>query len=121
MKFVIKLILIIVLCYLLQLILPFWVVAIVAFLVNLAIKSNGWSSFFSGFLGVALLWFLVASGIDSRTESILTHRVAELFSLSNFLLTVVTAVIGGLVAGMGGLTASMLQAQSKKSKSKYYS
>lgn len=121
MKFIIKLISILGLCYLLQLILPFWVVAIVAFLVNLAIKTNGWSSFFSGFFAVGTLWFIVATGIDNRTDSILTEKIADLFSISNLLLTVVTAIIGGLVAGMGGLTAHTLQAKSKKSKSKYYS
>ncbi|MEP2770541.1 hypothetical protein [Nonlabens ulvanivorans] len=121
MKFVVKLILIIGLCYLLQLVLPFWIVAVAAFLVNLVIKTNGWSSFFSGFFAVAILWFIVASGIDSRTDSILTERIAQLFSLSSFLLTAITAIVGGLVAGMGGLTARMLHTQSKKSKSKYYS
>ncbi len=121
MKFIIKLISILGLCYLLQLILPFWVVAIVAFLVNLAIKTGAWSSFLSGFIAVSLLWFVVATGIDNRTDSILTDKIAALFSVSSFLLTVITALIGGLVAGMGGLTARMLHAQPKKSKSKYYS
>ncbi len=121
MKFVVKIILIIGLCYLLQLVLPFWIVAVASFLINMVIRTNGWSSFFSGFFAVAILWFIVASGIDNRTDSILTDRVAQLFSLSGFLLIVVSAIVGGLVAGMGGLTARMLHTQPKKSKSKYYS
>jgi len=124
MKFVIKAILIAGLCYLTQLILPFWIVAVVAFIINLTIQSSGWSSFFSGFIGVAALWFIVASGIDSRTSSILTEKVAEVFFIDNLLLMCVTALIGGLVTGFGGLSARMLfsrKAKAGRSGSKYYS
>ncbi|MDX1629578.1 MAG: hypothetical protein R3345_12810 [Fulvivirga sp.] len=123
MKFIIKIILIAGLSYLLQLLFPFWVVAIVAFIINIAIQTNGWTSFLSGFIGVGLLWFIVASGIDSRSEGILSDQVAELFYVNSFLLKIITGFIGGLVAGFGGLCARMLFKRKSKTPRgpKYYS
>lgn len=123
MKFIVKLILIAGLCYPLQLILPFWIVAVVALIINLTIRTSGWSSFFSGFLSVAILWYVVAAGIDSRTGSILTEKVAQLFSVPGYALLFITAFIGGLVAGFGGLTGKALADLRTKSRSgsKYYS
>lgn len=122
MKFIVKVILIAGLCYPLQLILPFWIVAVVAFIINLAIQTNGWSSFFSGFIAISILWFVVASGLDSRNEGMLSAKIAELFSVNSLMLTFITAIIGGLVAGFGGLTARMLFTRKEKVRSsKYYS
>ena len=68
------------------------------------------SSFASGFFGIALLWFILAAYTDITTDSILTNRVAEiLFLPNNWSLILVTALVGGVVGGFGGLTGSYLR------------
>jgi len=111
LKFLIKIGFTAILAYLFQQMFPWWSIAIASFLISFIISSNGFSSFISGFLGIGLLWFLFATRIDMLTESILTNRVAGIFSLPNgFLLILVTAIIGGLVGGFGALTGSQLRA-----------
>lgn len=99
-----------VLAYLFQFMFPWWSVVIASFLISFIISSNGISSFIAGFLGIAMLWFLLAVFIDMKTDSILTQRVAGIFSLpNNFLLILITALIGGLVGGFGALTGSQFR------------
>ena len=101
MKFLIQLILIAVLAYLGQLIGPWWMVFIAAGLGGVLVKNKGVASFFAGFLGVAILWFLQVLLIDMANESILSARVAQLFSLnSSILLVLVTALVGGICGGL---------------------
>jgi len=122
MKFLLKIILIAGLTYLLQLVLPFWIIAVVAFLLNYAIKTNGWSSFFSGFIAIFLLWFIVSTAIESHSGGLLVTKVGNLFGLSNLLLKIVTAIIGALIAGLSGLTARMLFVRGESRRSgNYYS
>jgi hypothetical protein len=100
-----------VLAYLFQRMFPWWSVIIASFLISFIISSNGFSSFLSGFLGIALLWFLLAAIVDMKTDSLLVERVAGIFSIpNNFLLILITAIIGGIVGGFGALTGSQLRA-----------
>lgn len=100
----------VVLAFLLQTILPWWSVVIASFLISLIISTKGKSSFISGFLGIALLWLMLAIITDLRTNSILTERVAGIFSLPNsWSLIFVTAFIGGIAGGFGALTGSTLR------------
>lgn len=99
-----------VLAYLFQFVFPWWSIVIASFLISLIISSNGFSSFISGFLGIAILWFVLATIVDMKTNSILTERIAGIFSLpNNFILILVTAVIGGFAGGFGALTGSQLR------------
>lgn len=109
-KVLIKLLLIAALAYLLQNVFAWWAAVLAAFLINFIIYSKGPSSFFSGFLGVGLLWLILAFITDISTDSVLTEKVAEIFTLpSAGLLILVTAIIGGLAGGFGGLTGSLLR------------
>ncbi len=109
-RVLIKLVLIAALAYLLQNIFSWWVVVVAALLINFIIYSKGPSSFLSGFLGVGLLWFVTAFITDFSTNSILTDRVAAIFSLPNSqILILITAIIGGIAGGFGGLTGSQLR------------
>ena len=94
---------------------------VASFLISLILSSNGLSSFFAGFLGVGILWFYLAWRVDSTTGSILTDKVAAIFSLPNsFLLFFVTAIIGGLAGGFGALAGSHLRSIFKKDR-RYFS
>jgi hypothetical protein len=109
-KVLVKIVFTAALAYLLQNIFAWWAVVLAAALINFIIYSKGPSSFVSGFLGIGLLWFFTALLTDINTDSILTQKVAAIFSLpSATLLVVVTALIGGMAGGFGGLTGSLLR------------
>ena len=83
MKALFELILVIALAYLAQMFLPWWGVIIAAAFAGLIINNKGGVSFLMGFFGVAILWFLQAYMIDSANESILSDKVAGIFTLSS--------------------------------------
>jgi hypothetical protein len=93
------------LSFILQLFLPWWIIAVVAFAAALWKAVSGSSAFWSGFLAVAVVWLLMAIFTHIRTDGILTSRIAALFNLpASFLLILITAIIGGLVGGMAALS-----------------
>ena len=97
------------LCFILQYFLPWWTLALGAFVGGYVFGNKGWISFLSGLLGVGLLWFSMALFIDIQTQSILTEKVARIFPTKTpALLFLVTAIIGGLPAGFAALTGSLL-------------
>lgn len=99
-----------ILAFLFQTMFPWWSIVIASFLISLIISTKGLSSFIAGFLGIAILWFFSATIIDIKTGSILTERIAAIFSLPNtWLLILITALTGGLVGGFGALTGSYLR------------
>ncbi|MCK5103676.1 MAG: hypothetical protein KAR17_12720 [Cyclobacteriaceae bacterium] len=110
-KVLIKIVFIALLAYLFQITpAPWWSVVVASLLMNFIISTKGLSSFVSGFLGIEILWLLLASIIDIHTDSILTERVAGIFSLPNsWLLVLITSVIGGLAGGFGALTGYHLR------------
>lgn len=88
--------------------LPWWGIAIAAFLVSAAIPQKPAYSFLSGFLGVFLLWEILAWWIDNKNNGILSQKIAYIFGLggSSVLLIVITSLIGALVAGFAALAGS---------------
>lgn len=111
MRFILSLLLTAVLAFLAGMFLPWWSIAIVAFLVALLIPQKLSMSFLSGLTGIFLLWSVVALWIDIKNHSVLSHKIAELFKLggSSFLLIVVTAFIGGLVGGFAAMAGSSVR------------
>lgn len=102
----IQLILIIVISLLAQLVLPWWSLAIVAFLVCFWRSSSAGRAFFYGFAGIALVWGGYALAIHLRTDGIFTGRMGQLlFQTPNAVLPLaVTTLVGGLVGGFAGLS-----------------
>jgi hypothetical protein len=90
---------------------PWWGIAIAAFLVSAAIPQKPAFSFLSGFLGVFLLWEVLAWWIDNKNNGILSQKIATLIGLggSSVLLIVVTSIIGALVAGVAALAGTYLR------------
>lgn len=91
--------------------LPWWGIALAAFAVSATIPQKPAYSFLSGFLGVFLLWEVLAWWIDNKNNGILSQKVANLFKLGNssVLLIVITSIIGALVAGFAALAGSYLR------------
>jgi len=90
---------------------PWWGIAIAAFLVSAAIPQKPAFSFLSGFLGVFLLWEVLAWWIDSKNNGILSQKIASVLPLggSSVLLIVITSIIGGLVAGFAALAGTYMR------------
>ena len=88
-----------------------WIIAIAAFLISLLVHQRAGKAFLSGAIGVFLLWGGMAWWIDMKNEHILSRRIAEVLPLggNSFLLILVTAIIGGLVAGLAALSGSYLR------------
>jgi hypothetical protein len=111
MKFLIQILATMIICFTLQYFLPWWTMALGAFVIGYLSGNSSLTSFTAGLLGAGLLWFLMAFYIDASTDSILTNKVGKLLPLNVFLLT---ALIGGLVGGFAALTGALLK--SKKAK-----
>ena len=102
----IQLILIAILGLLAQLILPWWSLALVAFLVCLWRSRSAGQAFMFGFYGVALVWLGYALFIYAQVGGDFIGRMGELlFKVNNAVLPIlVTAILGGLVGGLSGLS-----------------
>jgi hypothetical protein len=113
MKFIVSILLTALLSYAAGLFsnLPWWSFAICAFIVALVIHQKAWKAFLSGFVALAVLWGLLALYIDLRNEHLLGNKVAALLlkTESSVILLLVTALVGGLVAGFAAMTGSFLR------------
>ena len=111
MKFTTTIILIALLSFAACLYLPWWIIAITAFVVCTAIPQKPLLSFVAGFAALFLLWGTMAFIISTNNQHILAHRISMLIlkSDSPLLLILTTAFTGALVAGMGALSGSLLR------------
>lgn len=111
MRFALGSLLTLVLAFIAGIFLPWWSIAIAAFLVGLLLPQHAGRSFITGFAGIFVLWSLVAAWIDLKNKGILSHKIAALLPLggSSFLLILVTAFVGGLVGGFAAMTGSSLR------------
>lgn len=110
MRFLLATLLTALLSFIAGLYLPWWSIAIVAFLVAILMRQFIGRSFLAGFLGIFLLWFIVAFSIDSKNEHILSQKIAQVFPLggSSILLILITALIGALVGGFAAMSGASL-------------
>lgn len=110
MKSVVSSILIVILSFAACLYLPWWSIAIVAFVVSACIRQKPVAAFFAGFLGLFLLWSILSLYISVNNDHILAQRMSMLIlkTGSPYLLIFATGLIGGLVAGLAALTGSFV-------------
>ena len=110
MNFLIKLGSTFAIALVLQLFLPWWTIAIAAFLVAAFSKgSHSLVDFLAGFLAIFLLWSVCSFIIDYQTNSILSGKIAQIFSLGNspFRMILFTGFLGGIVAGFSALSGNL--------------
>lgn len=115
MKFISAVIVTAVLAYLLGIWLPWWAIAIAAFITAIAVKQSAGRAFFCGFAGIFLAWGILAWAANSANGGVLAARVATILPLrgSAFMLIFVTALVGALVGGMSAMTGSLLGKKGK--------
>lgn len=92
-----------VLSFLLQLWLPWWIVMAVPFLLCLWKSRTAGGAFLTSFLAIFSQWLITALFIHVRSGGIMSQRVADLLQIgSPALLLLVSALAGGLAAGLAG-------------------
>ena len=111
MKFFVSIMLIALLSVAACLYLPWWSIAIMAFIVAALIPQKPVMSFFAGFISLLLLWGLFALYLSSNNNHLLAHKLSTLILKVNspVLLIAATAFIGALVAGFGALAGSFVR------------
>lgn len=116
MKFIVAPLLTALLAFVGGLWLMWWSIAIAGFLIALLVHQSSGKAFLSGFLGLFLFWGLFAAWIDMKNGGIMARRIAELLPLGGnpVLLILVTAFVGGLVAGLGAMSGSFLRSRPHK-------
>ncbi|TZF82570.1 hypothetical protein FW774_13755 [Pedobacter sp. BS3] len=106
---------ILIVAFILQLFLPWWIIVPVAFALSLWRSTAGKNAFKSGFWAIFLLWIGTALYYTIPNQNLLANRVAQLFmlpetSISWIVILLVTALIGGLVAGLAALAGYFCKA-----------
>ncbi len=111
MKFIISLILIALISFALCTVFPWWSIAPAAFLVSVLIPQKASVAFLSGFLALFILWGGYAFYISNINDHILAHKISVLILKNDqpFVLIAITALIGGLVAGLPAFAGSLLR------------
>ncbi len=111
MKFIVALLLTALLGYVAPLYFTWWTFAATSFIVAIAVPQRHVATFLSGFLGMFLLWLIMAVIIDNANESLLSKKIAIIlpFSGSVFLLMLTTAFLGGAVSGFAALSGSFIK------------
>jgi hypothetical protein len=94
--------------FLLQLILPWWSIAIAAFAFGFFFKQR--YPFLNGFLAIFILWAAAAGYISYINDGILAQRLTNLLNLPyNFLPVIITGMVGGITGGTAVLTGFYLR------------
>ena len=107
-NFLISALVIAIISAVLQLFLPWWIIAVVAFGVAYLHQQSMLSAFAAAFIGIFFLWAVYAFAISFANEHLLAKKIAELFPLKGkvFVLFAITGIIGGLVAGFAAMSGA---------------
>lgn len=89
--------------FLLQLVLPWWIVVIVSFTTCGLIGKTGKIALWSPFFAILLLWTGMALFKSYPNQHLLATRVAEMIGVKAWwLILALTAILGGFVAAVSG-------------------
>lgn len=110
MKFIASTIITSLLAFSLGLFFPWWTVAVAGMLTGFFIPQGRFLSLFSSLLGVFLLWAGMAFFMSLSNDHILAKKISLMIlkSSSPLLLIFVSALIGGLVAGVSAFSGRSL-------------
>lgn len=108
MKFIVSILLTALIAFAMGLQLPWYSIAIAAFIVALCIPQKGGKAWLAGFLGVFLIWVLLALIQTKNGGENIATQMATIFPLQGnaVLLAIISATIGGLLGGFAALSGS---------------
>ncbi|MBK7344003.1 MAG: hypothetical protein IPJ06_13480 [Saprospiraceae bacterium] len=90
--------------------LPWWTIAPLAAGVCFLIRSRPMKALAQGVVAGGLLWGGLAFFRDQANDHLLSSQIGTLFQgVSPAVVIAITAVLGGLVAGLGALTGASLR------------
>jgi hypothetical protein len=100
-----------VLAIMLSLFLPWWSVMIAAFATALFIPIKKAAVFFVPFLAILLFWIVYSFILSSSNDYTLAKRIAVLLPLggNQFVLMLVTGIVGGFAAGVTAIFGKQLR------------
>jgi hypothetical protein len=110
MKFFVSLLVTGLLAFACGLYLPWWSVAVAAFVVSSIIYQPPLRSFLTGFCAILLLWYGLILKINADNQNILVEKVSLIMGMGgSFLLLIISCVIGAIAGGLGALTGSFFR------------
>jgi len=112
MKFIVSILLTALLSFALCLFLPWWSIAIAAFIVAVAVHQKPFKAFSAGFLSLFLLWGGLTYWISAGNGHILATKLNQLIlniTASPWVIILITALIGALVGGLAALSGSFVR------------
>lgn len=105
MRFLLFFIGLIVLGFIFQLFLPWWIITLIAAALAWLLELPPRQAFTASLIGGLLLWGGYAIYLDN---GILSGRLGQMMGgLSPVLIFILTSLVGGLLAAMGGVTGSL--------------
>jgi len=91
-------------------ILPWWMIAIIAFIAAFFTGKTSGKSFWAGSLAVAIAWIILMLIRSIPNQNVLANRVSALFHLPGWIwIMFVTAMIGGLVGGFAAMSGFLFK------------
>jgi hypothetical protein len=105
MKSIVAIVLIAGLGYLTGLYLPWWGFVVVALVIGAVLGTNSIQAFFSGFLGMFLLWGVVAWMKNTDNSGLLGGKIGQLFGHQSATgMVALTAALAGILGGLSAIT-----------------
>ncbi|TDG36668.1 hypothetical protein EZJ43_05125 [Pedobacter changchengzhani] len=96
-------IVILIICFLLQLFLPWWIIIVISFATCGIIGKTGKIAFWQSFFAVGLLWIGYSLFKSLPNDNLLASRIAIMTGVKLWwVLLLVTGLLSGLVAGISG-------------------
>ena len=110
MRFLLTILTIAVTAAIAEYILPWYFIAITAFIIGINARLTTAKAFLAGFIAIATLWLIFTLIADIPNHHILSTRMAKLFKLPHYTLYIaVTSLIGGLVGGLSTWSGAHLR------------
>ncbi len=111
MKLIVSIILIMLLSFTACLYFPWWSIAVVAFIVTVIIPQSAIMSFISGFFSLFILWGVLTFWISNSNGHVFAQKVSLVILKTGnpYLLMLLSALIGALVAGFAALAGSFVK------------
>ena len=103
MKFLVSVLLIAIVSFVACIYLPWWSIAIVAFLVIILIPQKALHAFMAGFVAIFISWSVIAFNISYKNDHIIVHKISMIILKINSPLALV--VITGLQVSLPWLEA----------------
>lgn len=122
MKFIAQFTFTILFAFILAQFLPFWSMAVAAFVVAFFGALHSGKAFLSGFISIGGLWLISAWIISDANQDLLLGKVSLIFGISDLLMLIIIAIVGGLLGGfsaVGGRAFKEIILKSDSSRNPY--